>query len=219
MLNNIYYLKYKKYYTKYINLKNELIQKGGGNMKIVLEKANMKQLYYLLPIVSDINVMKYIKRGNVWSKEYLENELKWWSYDWKNKDKAVKFWWAVKVKSSEINHPKDIPVTKDGFVYVGMIGIHKSPGLAEKNKFYKDKYFITRFLGTWSQGLGIGTKMLELAIKDIVKEKLDIKNIYSMSLESNIKAHKSSEKNGFKKDGNITFNNKEYYIFTRKIEI
>lgn len=158
----------------------------------------------LLPIVSNIDVMKYIKKGEIWNETKLIEFLKWGSHDMKKEPiKNDSFYWTILN-----NKNKDI---------VGVIGIHKWKSIPTKLNKYKDEFYTTRFLNPDYQGKGIGTYVMALALEQFFTLRPDKKMVLSLSLTHNIPSHKSLMKIGFKKSKTtIDIETKEYNIFVNK---
>ena len=220
MEEEIYYLKYKKYYKKYINLKNKIslnkIIGGGERIKITLEKVKLEHSKYLLPIVSDINIMKYIKKGKIWSEKELNERLKWYERHWKNIKNSKYFYWVIKVKSEYLEETK-LPISEDGYIYIGLIGFHKSNELKKYDSKLNNNFYLTIFLDTSVHGKGIGSIALKKSISKMNKLLPKLDSVYSLAVDYNMGSQKISEKVGFKKiNDNIKINNNNYILYQYK---
>ena len=153
-----------------------------------ITKSNKKDLFEL---VSNINVMKYVGKRQVWSEEKTNKFI---NYCLKEKNTNNKNTLYLK-----------IVYEKDG-KFIGIIGIHK---YEETDKDFEVTYYIKKE----DQGKGIGTYSLKLMLDKFHEIHPKVKRVVSDTLSNNIPAQKSLIKNGFMFVKKVKRSGKEYFRY------
>jgi RimJ/RimL family protein N-acetyltransferase len=140
----------------------------------------------LQPIVSDLDLMKTIANGEVWSEEKLDKFISYSIAEEEESNETRKnFYNTITLKHS----------TKKKVV--GVIGIHKisySPKLRED-------FFLTVFVNRSYHGRGVGRKAIALAVKNFIDR--TGRSVYAHVRPENVASSKSLVRAGFVRDETI----------------
>ncbi len=112
------------------------------SLNLKLRKFKLSDLDDFYAITSNINIMKYIAGGVVWSKEKTEGFIRW-----------------------NMNHPDDLNfaiIERKTGDFVGMIGIKKNKIFDVPNP--DNAYLLTIFLAENKQGKRYGTEVVQTII-------------------------------------------------------
>ena len=180
---------------------------------IKLYKLKKSDFSELLPLVTDIRVMKHIGNNKVWSSDKLSKLLEFSEKDWIEPNKAKYLYWKIKLDKK----------------LIGIVSLHVFPVFKNKLKFQSKmisrseieqlnkEYFVTRFIHKKYQGKGYGTEALNKAILKFKKIHPNITYIYSAIHNKNIPSNKSIIKAGFNIYTSVKIRNSNYNIYRKEI--
>ena len=161
------------------------------SLEIELDKITKSNKKDLFELVSNINVMKYVGKGNVWTNEKTNKFINYCLKEENTNNKNTLF---LKI------------INKNNGAFIGIIGIHK---YEETDKDYELTYYIKK----QEQGKGIGSNALKLMLNKFHEIHPNVKRVLSDTLSNNIPAQKSLIKNGFMFLKKVKRSGKDYFRY------
>ena len=158
-----------------------------------IHEINKEQFEQLYNIVNDIDIMKWIGNGKIWTKEKIMELMKYSKEDFDNNFKSSKYLYNVVLHKNKV---------------IGLIGLHPY-------KINNNSLQITLLLSKDYQGKKLSKKLLNkiISFKKKYFNNFDLFYIFKKSnlKSSNVIINTSSLK--LKKCNDAKFNNDFYFVF------
>jgi RimJ/RimL family protein N-acetyltransferase len=167
-------------------------------LSINLRPSKLEDFDDLFVIVSNPDIMKWVNKGTPWSRDVLEERLRYSETDWKDPKQASWLHWTVEYDDKIV-----------GYVYIHKLNV----SYLHKKGLPSEFWAITRILASEYHGRGIGTEVGRLVLEQFYTIKGEQEKLYSLSRQQNISARKSIEKIGSKFVCKVCIKNEHFNLF------